>query len=141
MRVLVAEDEQMLARLVAEGLRKHAMAVDVVYDGAAASERLAVNDYDVLVLDRDLPEVHGDVLCRELAEAGARTRILMLTAAASVQDRVAGLALGADDYLPKPFDYSELVARVQALGRRSRAPLPPVLRRRPSATAVTSRCR
>jgi DNA-binding response OmpR family regulator len=130
MRVLVAEDEQMLARLVAEGLRKHAMAVDVVYDGAAASERLAVNDYDVLVLDRDLPEVHGDVLCRELAEAGARTRILMLTAAASVQDRVAGLALGADDYLPKPFDYSELVARVQALGRRSRAPLPPVLRRR-----------
>ncbi|ROT31562.1 response regulator transcription factor [Micromonospora sp. HM5-17] len=130
MRVLVAEDEQMLAKLVAEGLRKHAMAVDVVYDGAAASERLAVNDYDVLVLDRDLPEVHGDVLCRELAEAGARTRILMLTAAASVQDRVAGLTLGADDYLPKPFDYSELVARVQALGRRSQAPLPPVLQRK-----------
>jgi DNA-binding response OmpR family regulator len=130
MRILVAEDESVLADLVAEGLRKHAMAVDVVYDGAAASERLAVNDYDVLVLDRDIPEVHGDVICRELTEAGARTRILMLTAAASVPDRVAGLGLGADDYLPKPFDYSELVARVQALGRRSQAPLPPVLTRR-----------
>jgi DNA-binding response OmpR family regulator len=129
MRVLVAEDERVLADLVAEGLRKHAMAVDVVYDGAAASERLAVNDYDVLVLDRDLPEVHGDVVCRELAQDGARTRILMLTAAASVPERVAGLGLGADDYLPKPFDYAELVARVQALARRSRAPLPPVLTR------------
>jgi DNA-binding response OmpR family regulator len=129
MRVLAAEDERVLADLVAEGLRKHAMAVDVVYDGAAASERLAVNDYDVLVLDRDLPEVHGDVVCRELAQAGARTRILMLTAAASVPERVAGLGLGADDYLPKPFDYAELVARVQALARRSRAPLPPVLTR------------
>jgi DNA-binding response OmpR family regulator len=129
MRVLVAEDERVLADLVAEGLRKHAMAVDVVYDGAAASERLAVNDYDVLVLDRDLPEVHGDVVCRELAQAGARTRILMLTAAASVPERVAGLGLGADDYLPKPFDYAELVARVQALARRSQAPQPPVLTR------------
>jgi DNA-binding response OmpR family regulator len=129
MRILVAEDEQMLADLVAEGLRKHAMAVDVVYDGAAASQRLAVHDYDVLILDRDLPEVHGDVICRELAQAGARTRILLLTAAASVPERVAGLSLGADDYLPKPFDYSELVARVQALGRRSQAPVPPVLER------------
>jgi DNA-binding response OmpR family regulator len=129
MRVLVAEDERVLAELVAEGLRKHAMAVDVVYDGAAASERLAVNDYDVLVLDRDLPQVHGDVVCRELAQAGARTRILLLTAAASVPERVAGLGLGADDYLPKPFDYAELVARVQALARRSQAPLPPVLTR------------
>jgi DNA-binding response OmpR family regulator len=129
MRVLVAEDERVLADLVGEGLRKHAMAVDVVYDGAAASERLAVNDYDVLVLDRDLPEVHGDEICRELARAGARTRILMLTAAASVPERVAGLELGADDYLPKPFDYSELVARVRALGRRSETPVPPVLER------------
>jgi DNA-binding response OmpR family regulator len=129
MRVLVAEDERVLADLVAEGLRKHAMAVDVVYDGAAALERLAVNDYDVLVLDRDLPEVHGDVVCRELVQAGARTRILMLTAAASVPERVAGLGLGADDYLPKPFDYAELVARVQALARRSQAPQPPVLTR------------
>jgi DNA-binding response OmpR family regulator len=129
MRVLVAEDEQVLAELVAEGLRKHAMAVDVVYDGAAASQRLGVNDYDVLVLDRDLPEIHGDVICSELAQAGARTRILMLTASSSVADRVAGLGLGADDYLPKPFDYAELVARVKALGRRSQSPQPPVLKR------------
>jgi DNA-binding response OmpR family regulator len=129
MRVLVVEDEAFLADLVAEGLRRHAMAVDVAYDGAAAGERLAVNDYDVLVLDRDLPGVHGDLICRELAQAGARVRILMMTAAASVPERVAGLGLGADDYLPKPFDFSELVARVQALGRRSRPPVPPVLRR------------
>lgn len=129
MRVLVAEDERDLADLVAVGLRRHAMAVDVVYDGAAANERLAVHDYDVLVLDRDLPEVHGDEICRDLARARSRTRILMLTAASSVPERVAGLALGADDYLPKPFDYSELVARVQALGRRSQAPLPPTLER------------
>jgi DNA-binding response OmpR family regulator len=127
--VLVAEDEEVLAELVAEGLRNHAMAVDVVHDGEAASERLGVNDYDVLVLDRDLPRIHGDVICRDLAQRGARTRILMLTAAASVPERVAGLRLGADDYLPKPFDYAELVARVQALGRRSRAPHPPVLSR------------
>jgi DNA-binding response OmpR family regulator len=129
MRILVAEDERMLADLVAEGLRKQAMAVDVAYDGTAASQRLAVHDYDVLVLDRDLPGVHGDAICRDLAQRGARTRILMLTAATSVPERVAGLSLGADDYLPKPFDYSELVARVQALGRRSQAPVPPVLRR------------
>jgi DNA-binding response OmpR family regulator len=94
-----------------------------------ASSRLAVNDYDVLVLDRDLPEVHGDEICRELAQGGANVRILMLTAAASVRERVAGLGLGADDYLPKPFDFSELLARVQALGRRSRRPVPPVLER------------
>nr|WP_062330994.1 response regulator transcription factor [Herbidospora sakaeratensis] len=129
MRVLVVEDEHDLADLVGEGLRRHAMAVDVVYDGAAAAERLAVHDYDVVVLDRDLPEVHGDDLCRDLAGRGSRTRILMLTAAASVPERVAGLGLGADDYLPKPFDYAELVARVRALGRRSREPVPPVLTR------------
>jgi DNA-binding response OmpR family regulator len=129
MRVLVAEDERDLADLVADGLRRHAMAVDVVYDGTAATERLAVNDYDVLVLDRDLPGTHGDEICRDLAQTGVRTRILMLTAAASIPERVAGLGLGADDYLPKPFDYTELVARVKALGRRSQAPLPPVLQR------------
>nr|WP_042193408.1 response regulator transcription factor [Kibdelosporangium sp. MJ126-NF4]CEL20757.1 Two-component response regulator [Kibdelosporangium sp. MJ126-NF4]CTQ89670.1 Two-component response regulator [Kibdelosporangium sp. MJ126-NF4] len=129
MRVLVAEDERDLADLVATGLRRHAMAVDVAYDGTAASERLAVNDYDVLVLDRDLPGVHGDQICQDLVRTGGRTRILMLTAAASVPERVAGLGLGADDYLPKPFDYSELVARVQALGRRSQAPVPPMLSR------------
>lgn len=129
MRVLVAEDERDLADLVAEGLRRYAMAVDVAYDGASAVERLAVHDYDVLVLDRDLPAVHGDDICRDLAQAGTRTRILMLTASASVPERVDGLGLGADDYLPKPFDYAELVARVQALGRRSQAPVAPVLSR------------
>ncbi|NUP79909.1 MAG: response regulator transcription factor [Nonomuraea sp.] len=129
MRILVAEDERDLAELVAVGLRRHAMAVDVVYDGAAALERLAVHDYDVLVLDRDLPDTHGDLVCRELVARGSRTRILMMTAAASVPERVAGLGMGADDYLPKPFDYAELVARVRALGRRSRSPVPPVLTR------------
>jgi len=129
MRILVAEDEQLLADLVAEGLRKLSMAVDVAYDGVVASQLLAANDYDVLILDRDLPEIHGDVICREVAQSGARTRILLLTAAASVPERVAGLGLGADDYLPKPFDYRELTARVQALGRRSQAPVPPVLTR------------
>jgi DNA-binding response OmpR family regulator len=129
MRVLVAEDERALADLVAEGLRRHAMAVDVAYDGAAALERVSVNDYDVLVLDRDLPVVHGDDVCRALAEYGSRVRILMLTASGTVDDRVAGLDIGADDYLPKPFEYAELLARVRALGRRSRPSLPPVLRR------------
>ncbi|HZE34799.1 MAG TPA: response regulator transcription factor, partial [Actinoallomurus sp.] len=129
MRVLVAEDERTLADLVAEGLRRHAMAVDVAYDGAAALERVSVNDYDVLVLDRDLPVVHGDDVCRALAENGSRVRILMLTASGTVDDRVAGLDIGADDYLPKPFEYAELLARVRALGRRSRPSLPPVLRR------------
>ncbi|MEV4377795.1 response regulator transcription factor [Streptosporangium sp. NPDC049644] len=129
MRILVVEDERDLADLVAMGLRRHAMAVDVAYDGEAAAERLAVNDYDVLVLDRDLPGISGDVICRDLVRAGARTRVLMLTAAASVPERVAGLGLGADDYLPKPFDYAELVARVRALGRRNQPPLPPVLER------------
>jgi DNA-binding response OmpR family regulator len=129
MRILVAEDEKVLADLVADGLRRHAMAVDVAYDGEAALARLAVNDYDVLVLDRDLPEVHGDEVCRELAQTGAAVRILMLTAAGAVSDRVTGLALGADDYLPKPFAYAELVARVQALGRRRNPPLPPTIER------------
>ncbi|GAA2038736.1 response regulator transcription factor [Catenulispora yoronensis] len=129
MRILVVEDEPVLADLVAEGLRRQAMAVDVVHDGAAALECLSVNDYDVLVLDRDLPEVHGDDVCRELVAQGASVRILMLTAAVTVGDRVEGLGLGADDYLPKPFAYAELVARVQALARRRVPPLPPVLNR------------
>jgi DNA-binding response OmpR family regulator len=129
MRILVAEDEKDMADLVADGLRRHAMAVDVVHDGAAALERLAVHDYDVLVLDRDLPEVHGDEVCHELVQSGASVRILMLTAAGTISERVAGLDLGADDYLPKPFAYAELLARVQALGRRRTAPLPPVLQR------------
>ncbi|WP_289009421.1 response regulator transcription factor [uncultured Thermomonospora sp.] len=129
MRVLIAEDERMLADSIAEGLRAEALAVDVVYDGDAALERLGVNDYDVLVLDRDLPVVHGDDVCRAVVEAGAFVRVLMLTAAADVPARVQGLSLGADDYLVKPFAFEELVARVHALGRRSRPADPPLLER------------
>jgi DNA-binding response OmpR family regulator len=129
MRILVAEDERFLADLVAEGLREQAMAVDVAYDGAAALERLAVNDYDVLVLDRDLPGVHGDDVCQELTRRGGPVRILMLTASGEVRERIDGLNLGADDYLSKPFSFGELVARIRALARRSGQPLPPVLER------------
>jgi DNA-binding response OmpR family regulator len=129
MRILVAEDERFLAALVAEGLRDQAMAVDVAHDGAAALERLAVNDYDVLVLDRDLPVVHGDDVCEQLSRGGAPVRILMLTASGELTDRVDGLNLGADDYLAKPFAFEELVARIRALARRSGRPLPPVLER------------
>lgn len=139
MRVLVAEDEPVLAGLVADGLRRHAMAVDVVHDGADALERMTLTDYDVLLLDRDLPGVHGDEVCRTLAQRSSLTRILMLTAAGTVPDRVSGLALGADDYLPKPFAYAELVARVQALGRRSMPPVPPVLERH-GITLDPARC-
>jgi DNA-binding response OmpR family regulator len=129
MRVLVVEDEPLLAAAIAEWLRDDAHAVDLAYDGSAALERLTVNGYDVLVLDRDLPLVHGDDVCRQLVESGSSTRVLMLTASAAVTDRVAGLGLGADDYLTKPFAFPELAARVQALGRRSRPADPPVLRR------------
>ncbi|MGW0481196.1 response regulator transcription factor [Nonomuraea sp. NPDC003214] len=127
MRILVAEDERVLADLVAEGLRGRAMTVDVAYDGADALERLSAGAYDVLVLDRDLPRRHGDDICQELAQRGDPVRILMLTASGTVHDRVAGLNLGADDYLPKPFAFDELAARVGALARRSGPPLPPVL--------------
>lgn len=127
MRVLVAEDEQLLADAVATGLRRHAIAVDVVYDGASALERTTVNSYDVVVLDRDLPAVSGDQVCTELTRSGTDTRILMLTAATAVIDRVDGLRLGADDYLTKPFAFAELVARVQALARRARPAVPPIL--------------
>jgi len=129
MRILVVEDERVLAEAVADGLRRAAHAVDVVHDGGAALERVDVNDYDVVVLDRDLPVVHGDDVCRALAERESPARVLMLTAAAEVDDRVAGLALGADDYLPKPFAFRELLARVAALGRRSRPAAPPILQR------------
>jgi two-component system, OmpR family, response regulator VanR len=128
-RVLVVEDAQQLAEAIADGLRCQAMAVDVAFDGGAAQERLAVNSYDVVVLDRDLPVVHGDDVCRSLAGSGAAVRILMLTAAGDLSDRVAGLNLGADDYLAKPFAFTELVARVRALGRRARPAEPPVLER------------
>jgi DNA-binding response OmpR family regulator len=126
-RVLVVEDERLLADAVAEGLRAHRLAVDTAYDGGAALERLAVNEYDVLVLDRDLPVVHGDEVCRATVAAGTPTRVLMLTAATEVADRVDGLGLGADDYLTKPFALAELAARVLALGRRARPAVPPVL--------------
>jgi DNA-binding response OmpR family regulator len=126
-RVLVAEDERVMADTIAEGLRRRAMAVDVCYDGDTALERVAVHRYDVVVLDRDLPEVHGDEVCRAIVAAGAETRVLMLTAAAGIRDRVDGLDLGADDYLTKPFAFAELAARVRALGRRARPALPPVL--------------
>jgi DNA-binding response OmpR family regulator len=129
MRVLVVEDEEMLADAITEGLRQRAIAVDVVYDGAAALDRLSVNDYDVLVLDRDVPLVHGDDVCRSVVASAATTRILMLTASDKIDERVAGLSLGADDYLPKPFAFAEFVARVRALGRRARPAAPPVLRR------------
>ncbi|MEU5263619.1 response regulator transcription factor [Amycolatopsis sp. NPDC021455] len=127
MRVLLVEDEQPLAKYVAVGLRKHGFAVDVASDGRTALDKCVVTPYDVVVLDRDLPVVHGDAVCRELAGRGA-ARILMLTASSTVEDRVEGLTLGADDYLGKPFAFSELVARVRALSRRSTPAIPPVLR-------------
>jgi DNA-binding response OmpR family regulator len=128
-RVLVVEDERLLADTIADGLRRQAMAVDVAYDGDAALERLVVNDYDVVVLDRDLPIVSGDDICAVLVDSGVDTRILMLTAATAVTERVAGLGLGADDYLTKPFAFAELAARINALGRRARPAAPPVLER------------
>ncbi len=112
------EDHVALANRISEGLRDAGFAVDVVYDGAAALESTASTGYDVVVLDRDLPAVHGDRVCRQLARGGSHSRILMLTAAAGVEDRVDGLELGADDYLPKPFAFAELIARIRALGRR-----------------------
>jgi DNA-binding response OmpR family regulator len=127
MRVLVAEDFEVLARSIGTGLRREGMAVDVVLDGDDALEHLAVTRYDVVVLDRDLPGVHGDEVCRRITAAGAGSRVLMLTAASTIRDRVEGLGLGADDYLPKPFDFAELVARVRALARRSAPAVPPVL--------------
>jgi DNA-binding response OmpR family regulator len=127
MRVLVADDERLLADTVAEGLRRLAMAVDVCYDGEAAFERISVNDYDVAVLDRDMPKRSGDEVCRWVARSQPGTRVLLLTAAVGIRDRVEGLGLGADDYLTKPFAFAELVARIQALGRRSAPALPPVL--------------
>lgn len=127
MRVLIAEDEAVLADLIGKGLRSESFAVDVCYDGTAAEELLAINQYDVAVLDRDLPGVHGDTLCAGIINAGTSTRVIMLTAASSLDDRVHGLNIGADDYLTKPFEFPELVARVRALGRRTKAAVPTVL--------------
>jgi DNA-binding response OmpR family regulator len=127
MRVLVVEDQQELAQTVATGLRREGIAVDIALDGATAIQRAAVHDYDVVVLDRDLPVVHGDRVCETLVEQGNRARVLMLTASTGIEDRVLGLGLGADDYLPKPFAFAELVARIRALARRAQPALPPVM--------------
>lgn len=127
MRVLVAEDHPRIANAVARGLRREGMAVDVAEDGAAALYKARINPYDVVVLDRDLPELHGDDVCRTLTAEQPRTKVLMLTAARSTDDLVQGLALGADDYLSKPFRFAELVARLRALGRRTGEARPPVL--------------
>ncbi|WP_326692050.1 MULTISPECIES: response regulator transcription factor [unclassified Streptomyces] len=127
MRVLVVEDFEVLARSIGTGLRREGMAVDVVLDGTNALARLAVTRYDVVILDRDLPDVGGDDICRRLADDRSDTRVLMLTAAGTIEDRVDGLSLGADDYLTKPFAFAELVARVRALARRATPPLSPTL--------------
>jgi DNA-binding response OmpR family regulator len=127
MRVLVVEDHPRLAQAVATGLRREGMAVDVAFDGREALERTSLITYDVVVLDRDLPLVHGDDVCRSLIASGYPSSVLMLTAAGTLEDRVRGLGIGADDYLCKPVHLAELVARVQALARRSRRPIPPVL--------------
>ena len=129
MRVLVVEDERPLADAVARGLRHRAIAVEVAYEGASALRKTGLVDYDVVVLDRDLPSVHGDEVCQALRAAGSGPAVLMLTASAGLDEVVEGLALGADDYLAKPFAFEELLARVQALGRRPRRTLPPVLAR------------
>ena len=128
MRVLVVEDHEELAEAIAKGLRREGMAVDVALDGASALQRASIYGYDVIVLDRDLPVMHGDRVCEALVQRGERARVLMLTASAGIEDRVTGLSLGADDYLPKPFAFAELVARVRALVRRAQPALPPVMR-------------
>jgi DNA-binding response OmpR family regulator len=127
MRVLVVEDFEVMARSIATGLRREGMAVDVVLDGNDAMEHVNATRYDVVVLDRDIPGLHGDEVCRRLANDGRESRVLMLTAASTVKDRVEGLGVGADDYLAKPFDFAELVARIRALGRRSNVPVRPLL--------------
>lgn len=128
MRVLVAEDERRVADAVARGLRREGMAVDVAYDGAEALDKARLNPYDVLVLDRDLPVLHGDDVCRALRSEESDSRVLMLTASTGLEQVVDGLSLGADDYMHKPFAFAELVARLHALARRANPPRPPMLR-------------
>jgi len=129
-RVLVVEDDRELAAAIGVGLRREQMAVDLAFDGDSGLERALVTGYDVIVLDRDLPLTSGDDVCAALIERGSRSRVLMLTAAATIEDRVDGLQIGADDYLSKPFAFAELVARIRALFRRAQPALPPVLERR-----------
>ena len=140
MRVLVIEDDAELAEAIGVGLRREQLAVDVALDGQSGLERALVTDYDVIVLDRDLPRLHGDDVCAGLVQARCRSRVLMLTAAATIEDRVDGLDLGADDYLPKPFAFAELVARIRALLRRAQPSLPPVLVRGDVALDPSRRC-
>lgn len=129
MRVLVVEDQKELAATIAVGLRREGMAVDVAFDGESGLEHAGRTSYDVVLLDRDLPKLHGDEVCRTLVAQGSRSRVLMLTAADTIEHRVEGLGLGADDYLSKPFAFAELVARIRALARRSQPALPPILER------------
>ncbi|MFF8960929.1 response regulator transcription factor [Streptomyces sp. NPDC014894] len=128
MRVLVVEDDEEMAQTVAVGLRRAQMTVDVTFDGEEGLEHALFTDYDVIVLDRDLPGMHGDQVCAELIASGCRSRVLMLTAAATAEDLVDGLSLGADDYLAKPFDFPVLIARIGALARRAHPLVPPVVR-------------
>jgi DNA-binding response OmpR family regulator len=142
MRVLIIEDERDLSAAIARGLRRDGIAVDEAHDGEAGLEKALVNGYDVVILDRDLPRLHGDDVLGSLHSEGSEARVLMLTAAAEVADRVTGLMLGADDYLPKPFAFDELRARVIALARRGGPARPPVLQRAgvrldPATRAVT----
>jgi DNA-binding response OmpR family regulator len=139
-RVLVIEDHAEMAETVAVGLRRAQMAVDVALDGPTGLDRALTNGYDVIVLDRDLPGMHGDQVCAELVAAGCRSRVLMLTAAAASEDLVDGLGLGADDYLPKPFDFPVLVARITALARRAHPAVPPVLREGDLVIDTARRC-
>jgi DNA-binding response OmpR family regulator len=127
MRVLVVEDHRELAATIAVGLRREGMAVDIAFDGEDALQHASGDSYDVILLDRDLPKIHGDDVCRALVARGSRSRVLMLTAADTIEERVDGLGLGADDYLPKPFAFAELVARIRALSRRSRPARSPIL--------------
>jgi DNA-binding response OmpR family regulator len=127
MRVLIVEDHEELAETIAIGLRREGMAVDTVYDGHGALRKASLGDYDVVLVDRDLPGIHGDEVCRALVGGQSRARVMMLTAAGTISDRVQGLNLGADDYLSKPFAFAELVARIRALGRRAQPPVAPIL--------------
>src|SRR5271155_5226066 len=140
MRVLVIEDDEELAETVAAGLREACMAVDVALDGEAGLARALIHDYDVIVLDRDLPAVHGDEVCARLVAAGGRGRGLVLTGASEVEDLVEGLGLGADDYLAKPFAFAVLVARIGALARRAQPSIPPVLEHGDIVLDTAKRC-
>ncbi len=140
MRVLVIEDDEELAETIAAGLRDARIAVDVALDGEAGLERALVHEYEVVILDRDLPAVHGDEVCRRLVAAGARSRVLMLTGAAQDQDLIDGLELGADDYLAKPFAFAVLVARITALARRAQPSIPPVLEHDDIVLNTAKRC-